>query len=51
MKKAAMQWAGWAWIAVVLYLYAAQVPRLRPAGMLGSLVDSFYAAMTAPYLN
>lgn len=51
MKIALAELTGWIWIALVLYLYVAQSPRLRPPGVLGSLLNSFFDAMTASYLN
>jgi hypothetical protein len=51
MKIVLAKLTGWIWIAVVLYLYVAQSPRLRPSGVLGSLLKSFFDAMAASYLN
>jgi hypothetical protein len=51
MKTTLAELTGWVWIAFVLYLYVAQSPRLRPSGVLGSLLNAFFDAMAASYLN
>ena len=52
MKTTLSQWFGVGWIVAVLYLYVAQsVTRLRPSGLLGDLLNSFFDAMTATYLH
>lgn len=50
MKITLVQLIGWCWIAVVLCLFAAQI-RYRPSGVLGSLLNTFFDAMTASYLH
>lgn len=43
---------GWVWIVAVLYLYVVErAIRLRPPGLLGDLLKSFFEAMTASYLH
>lgn len=51
MKNTLLRVVGWVWVVVVVYLYIAQSPRLRPPGLLGRLLNSFFSAMSAAYLG
>ena len=51
MKTTLLQFLGWVWIALVLYLFIAQIQRFRPSGVLGDLIKSFFDSMTAVYLQ
>jgi hypothetical protein len=39
------------WAVIVLYVFAAFRGRIHPKGMLGGLLDSFFAYLSAAYLQ